>query len=113
MLIVNFVYFKFWKPEMSDDIGFITLSIIGVVMIFWCYFKWNASSISFTYEDDEHIKKVKKIIVYGLVLIYTMGKYFPNENAQTYDFLYNTVVIVILSVDRILNQLPLDKKDKV
>jgi hypothetical protein len=98
---------------MPENTGFITFSSIGIILISWCYFTWNSNFPLFSLENDDYHKKFKKIIVYGLVLLYTVinnySKIMPIENKETFELISNTVVIVILAVDRILNQLPLER----
>lgn len=103
------------EGTMSTLQFYISMVMIGVSGVIWCYFSWDEDRfLSKPREATRNEKKSKKIVLYSLLCIFvlvlgyqqTINVFEEVHNVPTlYTTTNNSVVVAIIAFDRIMNQI--------
>lgn len=94
---------------------YIIISYSGIAATTWCHFHWDLRKHAKPkFERDKSIIAVKKVFVFTLVMFFSfyygcqqMNALLMNEKVDAALTIYNvTIISGIISLDRVLNQIP-------
>lgn len=93
---------------------YLVLISIGVIAMFWCYFRWDFKLKSRPrFGANDKMTIIKKILVYAAIMCFTFYYGYTNINKLIYGqeidmtiMITNaTIIPIIIALDRILNQI--------
>lgn len=101
--------------ELSDIECYISLCMIGISCVLWCYFSWDANKIfvmpRLAFSEE---RKYKKITVYILIFIFVLCQGY-NQTLHVVDSSYEvnilfsitnySVIVAAIALDRLMNQI--------
>ncbi len=108
------------KYFLSDVEVYIALNISGFLSIVWCYFSWEASRILVKPRiAKSNEQRVKKIVVYSLIMIFTIYLGYHQMRSVFYDTGVSEVLalanysifVTAIAFDRVMNQI-INKKNE-
>lgn len=101
--------------ELSDLECYISLCMIGISCVLWCYFSWDANKIfvmpRLAFAEE---RKYKKITVYVLIFIFVLSQgYYQTLHAIDSSIEVNilfsitnySVIVAAIALDRLMNQI--------
>lgn len=101
--------------ELTNLEAYISLCLIGVFSVLWCYFSWDIEHIFvFPRKAKPKERRAKKLLVYLLIYIFVVCQgYYQvlhaiDKNYEVNALLsvsYYSIVVGIIALDRIMNQL--------
>lgn len=100
---------------------YMTYTCIGIVCIIWCYFKWELTFKTLPkFEDDKIAMAIKKIIVFGIVMIISFyygyaqtEKVINGKDVDALLIIANATILPgIIALDRIFNQFAMLRKNR-
>lgn len=123
-LALQLIFLSVWCASIESTINifgltdlecYISLCMIGVFSVIWCYFSWDVERIFVTpHKARADEKRKKKILIYFLILIFVMCQgYFQTLHTLNpgivVDMLFSvtnySVVVGTIAFDRLMNQI--------
>lgn len=103
------------KFGMTDLECYISLCMIGIFSVVWCYFSWDAERILVRpCRANANERRLKKILIYSLVLIFVLCQgYYQTLHAVNESIEVNmlfsvtnySIVVGTIAFDRLMNQI--------